>query len=208
MPLDPPVPSGPKVPRAANRGPAAAAENRAAILTAARRLFASEGYLVPLSAIAREAGVGQGVLYRHFRRRLDLTYAVFEENLVALEEIAGRPGTGVFEDLWRELLERTVTAAAFVEMMLEMRRTAADYGGAERLAALITGTLARAQAGGEVAPSLTPADVVLAWRMAFGVVATAETAEQARADLSAARLLGIELDERSSSGRHEVSRRP
>ena len=71
-------------PRAGNRGPAAAAGNRRALLRAARDLFAQKGYNVPLSAIARAAGVGQAVLYRHFPRRLDLAFAVFEENFADL----------------------------------------------------------------------------------------------------------------------------
>ena len=71
--------------RRINRGPAAAAENRRAVLAAARELFAERGYEVPMQAIAKRAGVGQGVLYRHFPKRLDLALAVFEENFVRLE---------------------------------------------------------------------------------------------------------------------------
>lgn len=43
-------------PATTNRGPAAAAKNRAAILDAARRLFGADGYHIPFSAIARAAG--------------------------------------------------------------------------------------------------------------------------------------------------------
>lgn len=201
--------SGPKVPPSgaaasrarpaegptANRGPAAAAANRAAILAAAQRLFATEGFLVPLSAIAREAGVGQGVLYRHFRGRTDLADAVFEDNLVALEETAAGRGPGVFAALWRELLEHTVTASAFVELVLQTRHAAGSHdgsrGGSRRLARLVEVALASSRAAGELAADLTTDDVLLAWRMAFGIVTTAPTPEQARADLAAARLLGM-----------------
>ena len=84
-------------PTQANRGPAAAAENRAAILGAARRLLAEQGYDIPLSLIAREAGVSQGVMYRHFRSRLELALEVFEDNFVAMEDIVesgGEPESG------------------------------------------------------------------------------------------------------------------
>ncbi|MBN8882325.1 MAG: helix-turn-helix transcriptional regulator [Salana multivorans] len=221
MPRDAAPRSGPKVPASgeptsrgrpsdgptANRGPAAAAANRAAILAAAQRLFASEGFLVPLSAIAREAGVGQGVLYRHFRGRTDLADAVFEDNLVALEETAASAGPGVFAALWRELLEHTVTASAFVELVLQTRHAAVahdrsrdgshavphavPHDGARRLADLVGVALARSRAAGELDADLTTDDVLLAWRMAFGIVTTAPTPEQARADLAAARLLGM-----------------
>ena len=71
-----------------NRGPAAAAGNRRAILAAARRLFAAHGYNVPLHTIAQEAGTGQGTLYRHFPTRLDLALAVFETHFAELTAIA------------------------------------------------------------------------------------------------------------------------
>ena len=80
--------------RRINRGPAAAAENRHAVLAAARELFAERGYEVPMQAIAKRAGVGQGVLYRHFPKRLDLALAVFEENFVRLETAGAEVGPG------------------------------------------------------------------------------------------------------------------
>src|SRR6056297_2610919 len=99
---------------ATNRGPAAAADNRAALLDAARRLFAEQGYRVPLSAIAREAGVGQGSLYRHFPRRIDLALAVFEDNLAELEVLAASDtGPRGFHPLWQRLLELTIRSTAF-----------------------------------------------------------------------------------------------
>jgi AcrR family transcriptional regulator len=64
-----------------NRGPSAAAENRAALIAAARAVFATAGYDAPLSAVARRAGVGQGSLYRHFPNRMSLAVAVFEDNM-------------------------------------------------------------------------------------------------------------------------------
>ena len=78
----------PATPRPHNAGPSAAPKNRAAILSAARTLFAQQGYHVPLNAIARAAGVGQGVLYRHFPHRIDLALAVFDDNFAELEAIA------------------------------------------------------------------------------------------------------------------------
>ncbi|WP_372341793.1 TetR family transcriptional regulator [Nocardia sp. CC213A] len=51
-----------------NKGPGAAAGNRAAIVAAARILFAESGFDVPMSAIARAAGVGQGCCIGTFPR--------------------------------------------------------------------------------------------------------------------------------------------
>lgn len=163
-----------------NRGPAAAAGNRRAILDAARRLFAERGYQVPLSAIAREAGVGQGVMYRHFPARLDLAFAVFEENFTELEAIAAEPDAGAFVRLWSRLLEQTIEASAFVEMVVDARRTIPDYDGSKRLRALVEATLPRAQAAGLVDAQLTPPDVLLAHRMVYGVVVTATEESQVK----------------------------
>lgn len=170
--------------RAVNRGPAAAPENRTAILEAARRLFAERGFLVPLSTIAKEAGVGQGVLYRHFPTRFELAFAVFEDNFVELDRAASTGGPDAFGALWAVLLEQTVREAAFVEMVVEARRSQPAYDGDDRLRALIERTLPEARAAGRVPVGTQIEDVLLAWRMVFGVVATAESADRARADVA------------------------
>ncbi|WP_167004225.1 TetR/AcrR family transcriptional regulator [Mumia sp. ZJ430] len=175
--------------RQINRGPAAAGENRAAILAAARRVFAEQGYHAPLYKIAKEAGVGQGVLYRHFPNRLALGFAVFEENFVELREVSSRDDAGALEELWARLLDLTITDAAFVEMFVDARRATADYDGAERLVALLEPALDRARAAGRVDPELTTADLLLAHRMVFGVVATAEDEAAARVAVAAATAL-------------------
>lgn len=56
-----------------------ARENRHRILDAARRLFATKGIDVPMSAIAREAGVGMATLYRRFPTRQELLTEVFAD---------------------------------------------------------------------------------------------------------------------------------
>lgn len=167
-------------PERSNRGPAAAPENRRAILAAARRLFAERGYRVPLSAIAREAGVGQGVLYRHFPTRLDLAHTVFEANFAALETIAAAEDAGAFARLWRRIVDQTVSEAAFVEMVVDARRSQSDYDGGRRLRQLVEPLLLRAQQAGQAPPHLTMDDLVLVQRMVYGVVVTAHDDAEAR----------------------------
>ena len=170
----------PNATRGSNRGPAAAPENRRALLDAARRVFAERGYRAPLSAIAQEAGVGQGVLYRHFPTRLDLAIAVFEEHFVELEALAAAPDAGAFGRLWTRLLELTVEESAFVEMFLAARHDLTETDLAGRLPALVEATLPRAQSAGLVSADLTVEDVLLLQRMVYGVVATAVTDDEAR----------------------------
>ncbi|MFI8946655.1 TetR family transcriptional regulator [Streptomyces sp. NPDC053750] len=74
--------------RPANEGRKAAARNRAALITAAREIYSECGLDAPLSAIARRAGVGQGVLYRHFPDREAVATAVLEENVRQVEQAA------------------------------------------------------------------------------------------------------------------------
>lgn len=164
-----------------NRGPAAASDNRRAILRAARTVMAERGYRVPLSAIARQAGVGQGVLYRHFPTRLDLAFAVFEENVADLEAAVVPADAEALERLWRKLVQQAMETTAFVEMVVDARRNLPEYDGGDRLLALVERALPAAQRAGRVDASLTASDVVLAWRMVFGVVVTASDPESVRA---------------------------
>lgn len=60
-----------------------AARNRAAVLHAARRVFAEQGLDVAMAEIARQAGVGIATLFRHFSTRDDLITAVFDEKMAA-----------------------------------------------------------------------------------------------------------------------------
>ncbi|GIG25909.1 TetR/AcrR family transcriptional regulator [Cellulomonas denverensis] len=156
-----------------NRGPAAAAGNREALLAAARRLFAARGYHVPLSAIAREAGVGQGVLYRHFPTRIDLALAVFEQNFAELDQIAADPGPDAFGRLWDRLIDLILTDTAVIELVIDARRTLPGYEGDRRLAGLVARTLPAALAAGLVPDRLGVPEVMLVLRMVVGVVVTA-----------------------------------
>ncbi|WP_119695886.1 TetR/AcrR family transcriptional regulator [Microbacterium halotolerans] len=66
-----------------------AAQNRERILVAARAALASDEE-VRLSAIAREAGVGQGTLYRHFPTREDVLAAAYAREVDELASAAPR----------------------------------------------------------------------------------------------------------------------
>jgi AcrR family transcriptional regulator len=57
-----------------------AAENRARIIHAARAVIGSSDEL-RLNAIAKQAGVGQGTLYRHFPTREDLLAEVYRQDV-------------------------------------------------------------------------------------------------------------------------------
>lgn len=183
-------------PERSNRGPAAAPENRRAILLAARKLFAERGYHVPLSAIAREAGVGQGVLYRHFPTRLDLAHAVFEVNFAELERMAGDDDPLAFARFWNRLVDLTIAEAAFVEMVVDARRTQEDYDGGQRLRRMMEPLLDRAHRAGNVPATLSIDDIILVQRMVYGVVVTATDDAEARASVArVVALVGLSDDD-------------
>ncbi|AFV88798.1 TetR/AcrR family transcriptional regulator [Acidipropionibacterium acidipropionici] len=169
-----------------NRGPAAADSNRRALLASARRLFAERGIGVPLSAIAKDAGVGQGVLYRHFPNRSTLAMAVFEENLDHLDQVAAEAPEGRgFTAVWGEILEMVLTDIAFIEMAVASRRDTRARGADTRLGRLLEPLLTGAREAGAVAPSVKTMDLLRTLRACYGVVVTAMDPPTARADVAA-----------------------
>ncbi|ALE05879.1 hypothetical protein AL755_11045 [Arthrobacter sp. ERGS1:01] len=75
-----------------------AVRNRASILTAAAAAFASGGIEVPLSEVARRAGVGIATLYRRFPDRESLINAVFEDKMAHFADLVDT-ALGM-EDAW------------------------------------------------------------------------------------------------------------
>ena len=89
-------------PRAAKQGRAAkqvrkpradSARNRERVLAAAKAVFAEGGPAGSLEAVARQAGVGIGTLYRHFPTRQALFEAVYRREVEQLVELAEQLGT-------------------------------------------------------------------------------------------------------------------
>jgi len=160
-----------------NRGPGAASENRAALITAARAIFADHGLGAPLSAVAREAGVGQGSLYRHFPSRNSLAIAVFEQNVDELEAIAAL-ATSELGDVLRVITDQAIVSTAFFEMIEPEHTDAADRELASRVASILSAKLPAAQQRGQVPASVTTDDVLLAVAMLAGALAKAPRADR------------------------------
>lgn len=183
--------SGPPI----NRGPAAAAENRAALVHWGRVLFADRGFDVPLSAVAKAAGVSQGVLYRHFPSKASLALAVFADNVAEIEQLAGTTdGPDAFVLVWARLVEQCLESVAFIEALSHSKLP--DWAGAQRLVACLDGPLAAARTAGLV-PDLTTDDLLVVLRMVYGVVATATARETAA--IGVARALAL-VDPRLAVG--------
>lgn len=135
-------------------------------------MFRARGYDVALSAIAKDAGVGQGVLYRHFPTRLDLAFAAFEDHFLQYEQVIAAGDDGAFFRLWDAIVENLIASTAFVDMVTDARMQRPGYEGEHRLRRILAQPLERAQSAGLIDPATGVNDVVLAIRMAYGIVRT------------------------------------
>ncbi|MEU3979398.1 TetR family transcriptional regulator [Streptomyces sp. NPDC026672] len=94
-----------------------ARRNYEALLAAGRAVFARAGTDAPLEEVAREAGVGQGTLYRHFPSREHLFVALMRDRVDLLDARA------------RDLLDAPDVWEALVEWLRGYDRSATEYGG-------------------------------------------------------------------------------
>ncbi len=174
--------------RKSNRGPSAAAENRAAIIAAAGQLLAEGGYDVPLSAIARRAGVGQGSLYRHFPDRISLALAVFAENVEALGAVAEEKGATLGTVL-AAIADQAVASSAFIELLHTSRQDSRVVGLAEDIGRILERLLDEDRRAGRVAAELSSQDVMVAVAMVGSAIGAEDPARRAETAVRALRLV-------------------
>lgn len=154
------MPNKPK----ANLGPSAGPANRAALVAAARAVFAEQGFGAPLSAVARLAGVGQGSLYRHFPDRISLAVAVFDDNVAALEGLASQP-SATLADLFHSVAEQALGSTALIDMLSSGQDDERTRDLAVRVTAVARTLMEREQRQGRVAARLETDDVMLSISM-------------------------------------------
>jgi AcrR family transcriptional regulator len=174
-----------------------ARRNREQILAAARAAFTAQGIDVPITAIARRAGVGPATLYRHFPTRSALVTEAFAEQLAAcvavLDDALADP------DPWRgfcaviekvcamQVADRGFTAAFLSEFPEavdhERERRRAEEGIAE--------LVRRAQEAGKLRADFAPDDITLLLLANCGVAEG--VGEQELAAAASRRLVGYLL---------------
>jgi AcrR family transcriptional regulator len=152
-----------------SRKPRADAQrNRERVLEAAKIVFSAGGPDASLEAVAREAGVGIGTLYRHFPTREALYEAVYRREVEQLSELAEELKN---DDAPVEALRRWLHAN--VEFVATKKGMAAALalaaGGAsseltafsfERLTKAVGALLHRAAASGEIRTDISPEDLL------------------------------------------------
>lgn len=168
-----------------------AADNRARIIRAARAVIADADE-VKLNAIARQAGVGQGTLYRHFPTREDLLAEVYREDVGEL--VAAAP-TLLAEH------EPLVALARWFDRVADYARVkrgvfaAVEVGVSQDLSAhslgpigeALTALLDAGKANGSIRPDVDARDVIL-------LIGYLTRLEQAEWDTRARHLLQIIVD--------------
>jgi AcrR family transcriptional regulator len=170
--------------------------NRERLLEAATQIFSAGGPQASLEAVARQAGVGIGTLYRHFPTREALFEAVYRhevEHLANLAEQLARDNENPVEAL-RKWLQANVRLVAAKKGMIEALQLAA-HGSSElkaysfdQLTKAIGLLLERAVVAGKVRADVSPEDLL---RTLFGIFYSQGTSDW---QPSALRLVDIFVD--------------
>ena len=146
-----------------------AVRNRERVLDAARKVFSAGGPDASLEAVAREAGVGIGTLYRHFPTREALFEAVYRREVQQLADLAEKlkeqadPVEGL-----RRWMRSNVRFVATKKGMLQALALAVDKDSPlfaysfDRLTQAVGGLLARAVAAGAIRADISAEDVLRA----------------------------------------------
>ncbi|MGW0928953.1 TetR/AcrR family transcriptional regulator [Streptomyces sp. NPDC002644] len=167
--------------------------NRAALLEAAQRHFLRDGVGTSLEAVAKEAGVGPGTLYRHFPTREALLAAVLqsrtEELVTRRADIAGLDDASTALTQWLRAMEDYLSAYSGLPEPLMAATRAQDPDNpltipCDELIATTDDYVRAAQRTGHVRPSATGYDLFLAacsvaWIKGTG--ATGESVDRLRA---------------------------
>ena len=160
---------GNQVELSARRPRADAVRNRERVLEAAKFVFSAGGPDASLEAVARQAGVGTGTLYRHFPTRETLFEAVYRREVEQLcdlaDELAAEPDPVKALHRWmRSNVGFIATKKGMAAALALTVNTSSDLTvhSADRLGKAVGGLLDRAVAAGVIRPDIGPSDLLRA----------------------------------------------
>jgi AcrR family transcriptional regulator len=172
-----------------------AVRNRELVLDAAKKVFGAGGPDASLEAVARDAGVGIGTLYRHFPSREALFEAVYRREVQQLadlaEELKEQPDA---VEALRRWMRSNVRFVATKKGMLQALALAVDKNSelfafsSDRLTRAVGGLLDRAIAAGEIRDDISAEDVLRA------LVGMSYTYDQPGWQKSVLRLVDVFID--------------
>ncbi len=157
----------PHLARSGRRPRADALRNRERLIEAATQVFGAGASQASLEAVAREAGVGIGTLYRHFPTREALFEAVYRREVDQLGDLAERLAQEAAPvEALRQWLHANVRLVATKRGMVEALQLVASGStelraySFERLTRGLALLLARGVEAGEVRPDITAEDLL------------------------------------------------
>jgi len=146
-----------------------AVRNRERVLAAAKAVFSAGGPEASLEAVAKQAGVGIGTLYRHFPTRQDLFETVYRrevQQLVELaEELKSAPAPVDALRSWlRSNVEFVATKKGMSAALALTVHGSSDLAAFtfDRLTSAVGALLDRAIAAGEIRSDISPEDLLRA----------------------------------------------
>ena len=133
--------------------------NREKLLAAASSIFSAGGPGASLEAVAKEAGVGIGTLYRHFPTREALFQAVYAREVEILERRAEEDS---LEEWMREALRMMATKRGMVAALAPVFEPESCFISeqSERMRGAVAALHARAVAEGRVRADVTSEDLM------------------------------------------------
>jgi AcrR family transcriptional regulator len=156
------------------------------LVAAARKVFLEQGGGASLEAIAKEAGVGVGTLYRHFPKRIDIVEAVYREDVdglvVSAEELVSELEPWPALVAWLDTFVRYAsTKRTFLNELHEAfeENPQLRLRSRERIEGAIDVVLRRAQEAGVVRTDLDGSDLMqLLGSMCMSVTLTEEQSQR------------------------------
>jgi AcrR family transcriptional regulator len=171
-----------------------ARRNYEALLSAANEMFSARGPDASLDEIARNAGVGNATLYRHFPDRRDLLIAVCIEDVEALcalgDRLQRQPNAGEALTRWLRAYTKHVSAKhGLAAAFATGRREDSEFVAACHTAihAIGSSLLERAQCSGEIRPDVNAVELIT-------LVNAIAIATECQSGKEANRLLGLVFD--------------
>ncbi|WP_199714512.1 TetR/AcrR family transcriptional regulator [Micromonospora radicis] len=172
-----------------------ARRNRERLLDAAVRAFSQRGAEVTLEAIARDAGVGIGTLYRHFPTREALVEAAYRNELAKLcdsaaallDELPPAEATRAWMDHFVDYLATKREMADALRLVIAAGSNPFAQS-RDRLVAALASLLGTGAAAGTIRPDVDPADLLVGLSGVSLAAGGREQRDQAR------RLLDLLMD--------------
>jgi AcrR family transcriptional regulator len=143
-----------------------ARRNQERLVVAARAVFAQQGGAASMEAIAKEAGVGVGTLYRHFPKRIDVVEAVYrtdvDELVAAADAVADLEPWEALRSWLRAFVVYARGKRTFLNELYEAFEKNPDLKSEsrQRIEQALSAVLTRAQLAGEVRDDVNGGDLM------------------------------------------------